>query len=70
VVCYGFARFPVFWWTGSASANRSKGGSIILLHVMNKSLAESLKAVKDIINTLKMQGYTFKIVSELLQFSH
>jgi len=41
-------------------------GSIILLHVMDKSRSESLKAVKGVITGLKGQGYSFKTVSEVL----
>ncbi|PWK14305.1 polysaccharide deacetylase family protein [Tumebacillus permanentifrigoris] len=42
-------------------------GSIILLHAMYDSRAESLKAVQGIVSGLKAQGYQFKTVSELLQ---
>lgn len=41
-------------------------GSIILLHVMYASRAESMKAVPKIIDRLKAKGYSFKTVSELL----
>jgi len=41
-------------------------GSIVLLHVMYPSGAESMKAVKKIIGGLRAQGYSFKTVSELI----
>ena len=41
-------------------------GSIIILHVMYPNRRESLKAVKQIIEGLKAQGYTFKTVSQLI----
>jgi peptidoglycan-N-acetylglucosamine deacetylase len=43
---------------------KTKPGSIILLHVMGRS--ESLKAVKGVIAGLKGEGYSFKTVSEML----
>jgi peptidoglycan-N-acetylglucosamine deacetylase len=43
-------------------------GSIILLHVMYESRRESLNSVKEIISSLKEQGYTFVTVSELLEY--
>lgn len=43
-------------------------GSIILLHVMYESRQESLNSVKEIITSLKEQGYSFVTVSELLEF--
>jgi peptidoglycan-N-acetylglucosamine deacetylase len=43
---------------------KTKPGSIILLHVMGRS--ESLKAVKGVIAGLKGKGYSFKTVSEML----
>jgi chitin deacetylase len=45
-------------------------GSIILLHVMDKSRSESLKAVKGVITGLKGQGYSFKTVSEMLAMAY
>jgi len=45
---------------------KTRPGSIILLHVMYKSRGESLKAVNGIIAGLKGDGYSFKTVSELL----
>ncbi len=45
---------------------KTRPGSIILLHVMYKSRGESLKAVKGVITGLKGEGYSFKTVSELL----
>jgi peptidoglycan-N-acetylglucosamine deacetylase len=46
--------------------DKTRPGSIILLHVMYKSRSESLKAVKGVITGLKGQGYSFKTVSEML----
>lgn len=45
---------------------RARPGSIIILHVMYPSRAESLKAVPKIIEGLKARGYDFKTVTELL----
>ena len=45
---------------------KTRPGSIILLHVMYKSRSESLKEVKGVITGLKGQGYSFKTVSEML----
>jgi peptidoglycan-N-acetylglucosamine deacetylase len=45
---------------------KTRPGSIILLHVMSDSRSESLKAVKGVISGLKGQGYSFKTVSEIL----
>ncbi|WP_078552055.1 polysaccharide deacetylase family protein [Bacillus alkalicellulosilyticus] len=45
-------------------------GSIILLHVMYESRTESLQSVEGIITSLKEQGYAFKTVSELLEYSN
>ncbi len=45
---------------------KTRPGSIILLHVMSESRSESLKAVKGVITGLKGQGYSFKTVSEML----
>jgi peptidoglycan/xylan/chitin deacetylase (PgdA/CDA1 family) len=44
----------------------ARPGSIILLHVMNESRAESLEAVPGIIQGLQSRGYTFVTISELL----
>ncbi len=44
----------------------TRPGSIILLHVIYESRAESLNAVREIIAGLKKEGYEFKTVSELL----
>lgn len=41
-------------------------GSIIILHVMYPNRRESMVAVKKIVEGLKAQGYSFKIMSELL----
>jgi len=49
---------------------KSRPGSIILLHVMYKSRGESLKAVKGIITGLKSEGYSFKTVSEMLAITN
>jgi len=45
---------------------KTRPGSIILLHVMYKGREESLKAVEGIIVGLKGDGYSFKTVSEML----
>ncbi len=45
---------------------RTRPGSIILLHTMYGGREPSLQAVKGIIEGLKKQGYEFKKVSELL----
>ncbi len=46
-----------------------KPGSIILLHVMyDDEERESLESLKGLITSLKEQGYTFKTVSELLEY--
>lgn len=45
-------------------------GSIILLHVMyDNEERESLESVKEIVASLKEKGYTFKTVSELLEYN-
>ncbi|HYH86354.1 MAG TPA: polysaccharide deacetylase family protein [Pyrinomonadaceae bacterium] len=46
--------------------SRTRPGSIIILHVMYPNRSESLKAVKKIVEGLRVQGYSFKTVSELL----
>ncbi|MCW3489761.1 polysaccharide deacetylase family protein [Dethiobacter alkaliphilus] len=43
-------------------------GSIILLHVMYESRRESLNSVEGIVEALRRDGYTFKTVSELLEY--
>lgn len=48
--------------------NNVNPGSIILLHVMYESRRESLNSIKGIVNALKAEGYTFKRVSELLEY--
>lgn len=48
---------------------KTRPGSIILLHVMYESRSESLKAVKGVITGLKGEGYSFKTVSEMLDAS-
>jgi peptidoglycan/xylan/chitin deacetylase (PgdA/CDA1 family) len=45
---------------------KTRPGSIILLHVMAESRAESRKAIPGIIQGLLEQGYSFVTVSELL----
>ncbi|WP_243109301.1 MULTISPECIES: polysaccharide deacetylase family protein [unclassified Dehalobacter] len=45
-----------------------KPGSIILLHVMYDSRQVMLESVEGIVNGLREQGYTFKTVSELLEY--
>jgi peptidoglycan-N-acetylglucosamine deacetylase len=49
-----------------ATIEQTRPGSIILLHVMYQSRAESLKAVPKIIDELRSKGYEFVTVSELL----
>jgi chitin deacetylase len=46
--------------------DNTKNGSIILLHVMYDSRAESMKSIKPIIEKLREKGFEFKTVSELL----
>lgn len=46
--------------------SKSQPGSIIILHVMYPSRRESLKAVPKLIRELKLRGYIFKTVSELI----
>ena len=46
--------------------DNTKNGSIILLHVMYDSRIESMKSVKPIIENLRVQGFRFLTVSELL----
>lgn len=45
-----------------------KPGSIILLHIMYESRAESLKSIEGIVNKLRDEGYEFTTVSELLKY--
>jgi len=45
---------------------QARPGSIILLHVMNASRSESVRAVPAIIQGLRSKGYTFVTISELL----
>ncbi|MFG6494902.1 polysaccharide deacetylase family protein [Fictibacillus sp. UD] len=47
--------------------DKVRPGSIILLHVMYDTRAESMKSVKGIIHALKAKGYTFKSVSEIVK---
>lgn len=44
----------------------TRPGSIILLHVMNRSRGPSMAAVRPIVTRLKQQGYRFVTVPELL----
>lgn len=46
----------------------TRPGSIILLHVMYDSRQESFEAIQGIVNGLKAKGYSFKTVSELLEY--
>ena len=46
--------------------DETKNGSIILLHVMYDSRAESMKSVRPIIENLRAKGFEFVTVSELL----
>jgi chitin deacetylase len=46
--------------------DNTKNGSIILLHVMYNSRAESIKSVRPIIKSLREKGFEFKRVSEIL----
>lgn len=46
--------------------DNTKNGSIILLHVMYNSRAESMKSVRPIIRGLRKKGFEFKRVSEIL----
>jgi len=49
---------------------KTRPGSIILLHVMYKGRGESLKSVKGVITGLKSNGYSFKTVSEMLAITN
>ena len=49
--------------------SNTRPGSIVLLHVMYPNRRESMKAVKQIIQGLKAQGYSFKTTSELIALS-
>lgn len=49
-------------------ASNAKPGSIILLHIMFESRSESLRSIEGIVNELRAAGYTFKTVSELLEY--
>lgn len=48
-------------------AEKTKPGSIILLHVMYESRAKSVDSITGVINELKAKGYQFVTVSELLK---
>lgn len=52
------------------AAARVRPGSIILLHVMNDSRGESVRAVEGLVRALRNEGYTFKTVSELLGYQN
>lgn len=43
-------------------------GSIILMHVMYDSRADSIESIKGMVMELKEKGYQFKTISELLQY--
>jgi peptidoglycan-N-acetylglucosamine deacetylase len=45
-----------------------KPGSIILLHVMYESREESIESIEGIVASLKAKGYSFKTVSEMLEY--
>ena len=47
--------------------SEARPGSIVLLHVMNKSRTASIEAVEGIIDGLRKRGYSFVTVSELLK---
>ena len=47
--------------------SEARPGSIVLLHVMNKSRTASIDAVEGIIDGLRKRGYSFVTVSELLK---
>lgn len=49
---------------------RARPGSIILLHVMYRSRAESRRAVPAIVDGLRARGYRFVTVSELMAMRH
>ncbi|MDY6932981.1 MAG: polysaccharide deacetylase family protein [Spirochaetota bacterium] len=49
--------------------NNTNPGSIILLHIMFKSYISSMKAVPDIINRLRVRGYRFVTITELIEHS-
>lgn len=44
-------------------------GSIVLMHIMYESRAESLNAIEGIVKSLRAEGYSFKTVSELLEYN-
>jgi peptidoglycan/xylan/chitin deacetylase (PgdA/CDA1 family) len=46
--------------------NTVRPGSIVLMHVMFDSRAESMKAVPQVIEGLRAQGYRFVTISELM----
>ena len=48
-------------------AEKVKPGSIILLHVMYDSRANSVKSIEGVVNSLRSMGYKFVTVSELLK---
>ncbi|MDW7674259.1 MAG: polysaccharide deacetylase family protein [Bacillota bacterium] len=43
-------------------------GSIILLHIMYDSRSESLASIEGIVTKLRAEGYSFKTVSELMEY--
>jgi peptidoglycan-N-acetylglucosamine deacetylase len=46
---------------------RIQPGSIILMHVMNNNRIESMNSIQPMIKSLKLKGYKFLTVSELLK---
>jgi chitin deacetylase len=48
--------------------DETRPGSIILLHVMNESRTETMKAVPRIIEGLQSRGYSFVTISDLLTY--
>lgn len=46
--------------------SEARPGSIVLLHVMNESRAATVRAVPEIVRSLRGRGYRFVTVSELL----
>jgi chitin deacetylase len=50
-------------------AEQVKPGSIILLHPWNKNNRETIDSIKGIIEALRSEGYEFKTVNELLNYS-
>lgn len=51
------------------AVEKTKPGSIILLHPMYKGREETVKSIRGIVENLRREGYSFKTVSELLTYS-